>query len=232
MIQDLNVTVAMLSWGQHTTLINTLTSYKNNGLLGIPGWQYSIYFQECSKEDISIAEEYGFNPLGSSQNIGIAGGYRKLVDDAKNSLFLFLENDWELISDPEYQLYKAAYRLDSMYYDVVRFRHRKFPGNPLWTKQFKGKELSRPEHLLDCVHWVETPQEFSQIYWDDPFWVTTSEFANWTNNPAMFRTDFLKSYILSHFGYQDIEKDIQKWWQKQTFLVAQGEGLFTHNRIG
>jgi len=30
----------------------------------------------------------------------------------------------------------------------------------------------------------------------------------------------------------DVEKNIQSWWQTQEFKVMQGEGLFTHNRVG
>jgi hypothetical protein len=78
---------------------------------------------------------------------------------------------------------------------------------------------------------VDEPTQFSQIYYLEPFWYTTSRYANWTNNPTMFRTKFLEKYILPRMGSRDVELDIQQWWQEQNFWVAQGEGLFTHNRL-
>jgi hypothetical protein len=227
------LTIAMLSWGHHKTLINTLSSYQNGGLLFNPNIEYIIYFQEVSKGDERIAKLFGFEAYGWETNIGIAPAYDFLVRAAKGDCFLFLENDWELRELPWKQLNVAMFRLLDGVYDVVRFRHRQHPGHPLWTRQFQGRELTRPEHLLDCVHWVERPADRFKDYigWDDPFFNTTARYANWTNNPTMFRTNWLKEIILPRIGIRDIEIDLQSWWQEQDFVVAQGEGLFTHNRL-
>lgn len=227
----MDLTIGILSWGQHETLINTLRSYRNWGLLFRPDVEYLIFFQEISEKDKEIADLYGFECFGVSKNIGIAGGYRKLVEATTSEFFLFLENDWELLRHPWSQLLSAQTALATREFDVVRFRHRTRPGNPLWTRQFEGNEMSRPEHLLDCVHWVDEPTQFDQIFYSRPFWYTTSRYANWTNNPTMFRTRFLEKYILPRMGNRDVELDIQRWWQEQDFWVAQGEGLFTHNRL-
>jgi hypothetical protein len=227
----MSLTIGILSWGQHKTLLNTLQSYSDWGLLYKPDVEYLIFFQEINERDEEIANLYGFDYFGMANNIGIAGGYRKLVEATTSEHFLFLENDWELLRYPWGQLLSAQTALATREFDVVRFRHRTQPGNPLWTRQFAGNEMSRPEHLLDCIHWVDEPTQFSQIYYLEPFWYTTSRYANWTNNPTMFRTKFLEKYILPRMGSRDVELDIQQWWQEQNFWVAQGEGLFTHNRL-
>ena len=229
----MTLTIGVLSWGAHYTLRNTLESYRFWGLDKLAD-QKIIWFQEISEEDIMIAQMYGWDYDGSSTNIGIAGGYKELVARATGSLFLFLENDWRLIQNPEIQIITGAVLLEAGATDVVRYRSRKYPGNPLWTLQFKGNELSRPEHLLDCLHWEEHPEKFPQIHKLPYGWYRTdARYANWTNNPTMFRTDLLKSIVLTSLWNGDGEKSIQGFWQEQSQIkVMQGDGLFEHYRIG
>jgi len=237
----MSFTLAVLSWGAHQTLENTLNSYQKYGLDKLAD-QRVIFFQEISSEDMQIADKYNYEYLGSSTNLGIPGGYRALVSYATQENFLFLENDWELIEVPARIIHHGQLWLLSPEIDVVRLRHRRYPGAPLWTLQFKGNELSRPEHLLDSVHWVDNPaQKFPQYIGygeaDDEngkseWFSASSKHANWTNNPTMFRTDWLRKNIVDRLGDRDVELDIQSWWQQQFFGVTQGEGLFTHRRIG
>lgn len=223
------MTLALLSWGAHRTLINTLESYKT---FGISAQEKIIFFQEITKDDRRIADKYGYTAIGSQSNIGIAQAYRKLVEAATEDTFLFLENDWVALESGE-----AINRAQELLYegsaDVVRLRHRRFPGSPLWTLQFQGNEYSRPSHLLDSVHWQEHPDEvFPEIKKSGEFYITDARYANWTNNPTMFRTQWLRSF--DRFGSRDIEVDLQPWWEKQSgIIVAQHEtGIFTHKRIG
>lgn len=222
------ISLGILSWGAHKTLVNTLESYAKFGLLDLIIDKY-IFFQDISKEDIRIAEKYGLDWGGASENIGISGGYKELLNSAKEDLFLFLENDWELLRNPIKQLSEAKEMLDFNLADVVRLRDRNNPGHPLWTRQFEGNEMSRPEHLLDSIHWTN-PDRFEDVgRWGD-WYSTKAKFANYTNNPTIARTNWLKEQVLPRLS-GDIEKDIQKWWQEQDFIVVQGEGLFTHYRI-
>jgi hypothetical protein len=234
-------TLAMLSWNAHKTLRNTLNSYRYFGLDKLAD-ERIIFFQEISETDRIIANNFGYKAIGSDQNIGIAQAYKELVEKSTSDLFLFLENDWVLLDKPDDQITEAEEFLSEEWVDVVRFRHRQFPGAPLWTLQYKGSELERPEFLLDSIHWTD-PGKF--VYYEDnghdwrpiikigPFYVTSAIYANWTNNPTMFRRGWLKKVILPRLGNKDIEVDIQEWWREQPqILVAQGEGLFTHNRIG
>lgn len=223
-------TLAVLSWNAHRTLKNTLESYKVFGLDKLAG-QKIIFFQEISPADIQIANKYGYQYIGSKVNTGIANGYKRLIAAATQPIFLFLENDWVLLEKPDGQILDGISMLQNKTVDVVRYRHRRFPGDPLWTFQFKDNEYERPTHLLDSIHWTD-PEKFSEITRTDNWWFASAKNANWTNNPTMFRTAFLQDKVVPRLGQRDAEIDIQPWWETQDFVVAQGEGLFTHRRVG
>lgn len=224
------MTIAVLSWGATETLSNTLESYKKFGLDQLDDDRV-IFFQEYNQEDKAIAKNFGWNSIGSPENIGIAEAYKLLVAYASGDLFLFLENDWELIEEPKQEIYDAAEMLRNHILDVARFRSRDKPGEPLWSRQYKDNEYSRPEYLLDCVYWEKSPLKFPEItspmY---PWYMTKARFANWTNNPTMFRTEWLRENIVDRM-VGDIEVSLQPWWKDQDYMVGQSWGLFTHNRL-
>ena len=230
------MTIGILSYGSHKTLENTLQSYKDYEL-PIYDQERIIFFQGISNEDIRIAQKYGYQFFGAATNVGIAEGYRRLVERATGELFLFLENDWELLLQPSASLADARFLISIEQADVVKLRHRWNPGEPLWSRQFQNREMDSPKHLLDCVHWqfkpdVLYPKQIHRIdVYDRPWYLTSSKYANWTNNPHMAKTEWLRENILPHLGDGDIEKHLQPWWEQQDFKVAQGDGLFKHNRI-
>jgi hypothetical protein len=208
-------------------------SYKAFGLDTL-ATQKIIFFQEITNPDRDIAKKFGYEAIGDSENIGIAGGYKRLVEHATGDFFLFLENDWVLLEPAKEEIQKGIDILFRGAADVIRYRSRKYPGSPLWTLQFKGSEWEHPTHVLDAVHWTETPENHTGISKGlNDYYYATAENANWTNNPTMFKTDWLKNVVVPRFGTRDVEIDLQEWWEKQsTIMVAQGEGLFTHRRIG
>lgn len=237
----MSITLAMLSWGSHKTLENTLNSYQKHGLLNHVD-ERIIFFQEASDQDRKIADQYGFEMvISASENIGIAKAYQHLLEMATKDCFLFLENDWELIRDNwKPQIVAADILIRSGLIDGLRLRHRQNPGHPLWTRQFEGREHDKPSHMLDAVHWTERPEDLGFMYVDyyltelqthEHFWIVPARYANWTNNPTIFRKSFLMEHIHPRLGSGDIERDIQGWWEQQDFMIAQGEGLFTHNRL-
>jgi hypothetical protein len=231
------LTIGILSWGAHKTLINTLESYREWGLDRL-GDERLIFFQEISNYEKQLAGDYGYIPIGAPSNIGIAEGYKALVESTTSDLFLFLENDWLLIEEPTDPITVGKKMLEVGIADVIRYRHRRQPGNPLWTYQFLGREYDRPSHLLDAVHYhndeelTQFPELETVEIGDSIWWRTNAKNANWTNNPTLFRTEFLRQHILPHMGSRDVELDLQSWWEQQDYLVAQGDGLFTHWRIG
>ena len=64
------------------------------------------------------------------------------------------------------------------------------------------------------------------------FYTTMSKYGNFTNNPTLYRREFYLN-VVSPFVSENFEPEskIQSWWENQEFKVAQGEGLFTHNRL-
>jgi hypothetical protein len=230
------LTIGILSWGSHQTLKNTLESYDKYDL-PVYDQERVIFFQQISDADIKIADRFGYKWIGAETNVGIAEGYRRLVEYATGTLFLFLENDWELIAKPASSLSDARFLISTNQADVVKLRHRWNPGNPLWSRQFKDRELDSPTHLLECIHWqfkpeVLFPEQIKEVdIYERAWYTTTSKNANWSNNPHMAKTQWLKDNILPQLGTGDIERSMQSWWEQQDFKVAQGDGMFTHNRL-
>jgi len=238
----LPISICILSWNNRISLRNSLKSYKKNGLLDLTD-DVTILFQEVSKKDIDLANRYGVKYIGVQNNIGIGKGICKLFENARYQNVLFLENDWELIepiSLVQKELSEALNLIDKGF-NVVRFRHRKKPGYPLYSLRYRGQELIyfddwhqvTSPHLLESIHWLDPAESFPEkIQKDGDFFITTSRWANWTNNPFLLNKEFyLKT--LTPFAGEGVhfERNIAPWWVQQNFKIAQGEGLFTHNDL-
>jgi len=238
--RPLNLSILILSWKSHKTLINTLESYKKNGLLDLAK-QKIIYFQEISKKDRKIASQYDLECIGNSKNIGIGYGLYELACKATSKHILFLENDWELIcpeNETNNKLLAGMKILENNRADVIRYRHRQYYGPPNHALQFEGKELSVPYCLMESLYWLKDPElKFPDYIKKDQmdseyFYIASSKNANFTNNPTMYIREFyvnlMKPFLKEKF---EPESAIQKWWEKQGYIIAQGEGLFCHNRL-
>ena len=240
MNKTLPISVGILAWHSGQVLVDTLTTYYENGLLDIVN-DITILFQEVTEQDIQIASHFGIDYIGLEENIGIGKAFKRLTETAKTDYVLILEHDWNLIEDRETTyntLDKSIKALDSGF-DVVRLRHRKDPGYPHFSFQYKGRELEYYDdwhevtspHLLDSVHWCESDIEFPQQIKksEDMFW-TTSRYGNWTNNPCLYKKDFYLDTIEPFMGEGiDLERKIAYWWPRQNFKVGHNEGLFKHN---
>ena len=238
----LPISICILSWKNEVTLENTLKSYQKNGFLKISD-DITILFQEVSDKDKKIANKYGIQYIGLQENIGIGKGIIQLLKNAKYEPVLFLENDWELIESQEetQQQVSEGLKLLNEGYDVVRYRHRKNPGHPLHSLKHKGNELTyfddwhkvTSPHLLESLHWLDPAQEFpDKIQKREGFFITTSRWANWTNNPFLLNKKFYLEKLTPFAGEGvHFEKNIAAWWVQQDFKIAQGEGLFTHNDL-
>lgn len=202
-----------------------------------------MLFQEVSRKDIQIADKYGIKHINLHENIGIGKGIIQLFENAKYENVLFLENDWELIENQTElfdQLNSGMEMLESGY-DVVRYRSRKNPGYPLHSLKHKGNELDYYDdwhectspHLLESLHWFDPSKEFpDKIQKEGTYFVTTSRWANWTNNPFLINKFFYLEKLAPFAGTSvQFEKNIASWWVKQNFKIAQGEGLFKHNDL-
>lgn len=242
-MNKLPISVGILSWKSKKTLENTLNSYKINGLLDICE-EVKIIFQEYSDKDIELANKFNLNHICLNDNIGIGKAFELLATTAKFPNILLLEHDWQLVENKDLTYKMLSESLDLLNkVSCVRLRHRKNYGNPLYSRVcYEGKELEffdyntklYSPHLLDCVHWKNNPEiDFpNQIKKENNYFITTSRWGNWTNNPCIYKTKFYLSCIKDRTGNDiDLETNMSLWWAEQEFLVAQGEGLFEHNDI-
>ena len=236
------ISICILSWKSEKTLLNTLGSYQRNGLLDFSD-DITVLFQEVSEKDFSIAKRYGVKSIGLNENIGIGKGITQLIKNAKYEIVLFLEHDWELIENKETfnSRLNSGIELLENGFDIVRYRSRKNPGYPVHSMQHKGNELNYYDtwhkvtspHLLETLYWLDPAKSFpDKIHKLGEYFVTTSRWANWTNNPFLLRKEFYTKNIQDvAVSSEHFERDIAEWWVKQNFKIAQGEGLFTHNDL-
>lgn len=236
----LEISIGVLAWNSVKTLEKSLETYRKNSLLEMVN-DVTVFFQETSEADRALARKFGVQHIESEKNIGIGPAFIALAEHAKTENILILEHDWNLIENRETtrERLKSGLQLLDEGFDMVKYRHRKTPGHPLFSAVHKGNELNyyddwhecKAPHLLESVHWLDPAQEFpDKIQKNGEYFTTTARWGNWSNNPALFRTQFYLSVVkpVSGEGVQ-LERKMAKWWPKQNFRVAHGEGLFTHN---
>lgn len=238
---SLPISAGIISWRSAETLDKTLETYKENDLFDLIK-DVVILFQNVSSKDKEVARKYGLPFIGLNDNIGIGKSMLLLAEQAKEKNFIFLEHDWQLVENyhtTKMRLTSALDLLDEGYHSV-RLRSRRNPGHPVYSEVYKGNELNHYDdntglispHLMDCVHWIEHPdRQFpDKIKKHKYHYVTTSRWSTWTNNPAIFNTNFLINTIENFVSNDDmlLEPSISRWWADQEYDVAWGEGLFKH----
>jgi hypothetical protein len=239
-MEKLPISIGILSWKSGQTLVNTLYSYYINGLLDITD-DITILFQEFNSGDKEIADHFNINYLGLPNNIGIGKGFIELTEKAKYDHVMILEHDWQLIELPEITFTRLSQGLNLITnsdFNCIRYRHRQDPGYPHFSFQYQGRELDYYDseiectspHLLDSVHWCDPYEKFpDKIQKTGEYFTTTSRWANWTNNPCLYSKDFYLECVKPFAGDGiALEGNISRWWAKQNFKVAHGEGLFKH----
>lgn len=233
-----NLSFGFLDWRGPKTTKNSLNSYLYGGLFYL--CDQTIYFgQEYGTLSASEVLNFGFSDsISSDRNLGIADAFKQMVEICETDYFMFLENDWELVElSPviSERLSHAMSSIEEGAADIVRLRHRKNPGDPLHTRQFEGRELDSPRHMLDCVHWLDHPEDKFPLVFEqrNGLVFTNAQFANFTNNPCIYNTQFLKREILPKLtSGSNLEDDLNPIWpMNPAWIVAQGEGLFSHQRI-
>jgi hypothetical protein len=241
-MDKLPISIGILAWNSGQVLVDTLTTYHQNGLFDIVN-DVTILFQEVSMQDVEIARHFGLDFIALQSNIGIGKAFLRLTENAQTDNVLVLEHDWNLIESRETtydRLLTGIQMLDVNGYDAVRYRHRNQPGHPHFSFRHKGNELNYYDdeigctspHLLDSLHWLDPSIEFpDKIQHLGDYFVTTSRWGNWTNNPTMYKKQFYLDTVKQFAGDGiDLEGNISKWWaQQQNIGVAHGEGLFKHN---
>jgi hypothetical protein len=238
-MEKLPLSIGILSWNSGQTLVNTLATYYENGLFDIIN-DYKILFQEVSEQDKQIADYFSVPYIGLNNNIGIGKAFIQLTEQAQTDNILILEHDWQLIENLEitYSRLNSGIKLLENGFKCIRYRHRNEPGNPHFSFRNIGKELDYydPEiectspHLLDSIHWLNPAESFpDKIQQDGEYFVSTSRWGNWTNNPCLYKKDFYLDVVKPFAGDGiALEGNISRWWAQQNYKVAHGEGLFKH----
>ena len=230
----MNISLGILSWKAHKTLENTLSSYKP--LLSFIK-DPKIYFQEITQQDIDIVNNYNINIIGSSNNTGIIGGFKSLVENATGDYFIFAENDFELVHDIDETLkilQDTIKLLDSYDVDVVKLRDRINYGEPLYTKLINHPDMGFP-YKLESLHSFENPEEvfpgvFEIINLVYKWYKCSNVHQKWSNNIFIARTAWLKEKLnlLEDGDFMMEETLIAKL---KDYHLAGGIGLFKHNRL-
>lgn len=255
------MTVGILSWGATKTLISTLDSYLNHGLFQTDDDVIIFFQQMSELDEriaksrnidyFGATENVGI-PEGYKRLVERSTGefFLFLENDwlllepphvhLGQAKHLLEEGEADIIKlrsryDPGNPLWTRQYEfneenkfthlLDSVHWrerpdrvfpDKIQRRvmHSMDTTEPLWPNPDPKKELNKPEGIKD-----------------DEWFITSSKYANWSNNPHIAKTSFIKENVLPHIGNRDLELDIQGWWEQQDFKVAQGNGLFKHWRL-
>jgi len=238
-MDKLPISLGILAWKSGQTLRDSLQTYRQHQLLDMVS-DITILFQEVSAEDRQIAEEFRVPFIGERKNIGIGKAFMKLVEHASSEHFILLEHDWQLVEPQSITRERLTSGLALMDkgFTSVRYRHRAQPGHPHFSFKFQGNELGYYDdwhecvapHLLDAIHWMDPSVTFpDKIQKEGDYFVTTSRWGAWTNNPCMLKREFCLQHIHPFVGKgADLERRIAYWWPRQNFKVAHGEGLFKH----
>jgi hypothetical protein len=210
-----NLTIGYLSWKRHNILEQTLNSHKENGLFDIiPSENRFIHFQEICDLDISIANKFDCNYIGSSENLGILNAFIKMIEHCKTEYFIFCENDWYLIENKDITikiLEDSIQLLENNVSDIIKLRHRKYHGHPLHSKPgdvngWLNSDCSGFPYKLESLSWLDEPnviydnilEEYDGNY---KWYITNLDHQHWSNNIFMCKTNHLKENMLPLLEY-------------------------------
>ena len=120
-----DIGIVVLSHGRTDMLEKSLKSYEQQGLTDIVGDNF-IFFNEISNDDINLIGNYDkFEWGGHQQNLGIGWGIVKAITESNSEYILFLENDFELVSNKENiykQLCLGLRNIEKGNVDIIKYR--------------------------------------------------------------------------------------------------------------
>ena len=204
------ITIGYLSWKRHNILNQTLNSHKLNGLFDIINTNNrNIFFQELSEEDKNIANNFECNYFGDNNNIGILNAFIKLIEKCETEYFIFSENDWLLIENKEVTtkvLEDCIELLKNNLCDVIRLRHSKNPGNPLYSRPAEPNEWLKQNlidfpYKLESLSWIDDPNKtynniFTEFSGNYKWYITSLKHQQWSNNIFIINISYLKNIVL------------------------------------
>jgi hypothetical protein len=151
------VGVGILSWKSYKTLEKSLQSYEKVGFKDLFD-EVKIIFQEISEEDKALAKKYGYDYVGTSENLGIQNGHKLIHDNLSTDYVLVLENDNPVVEDDITVLnrfLKAIELLEKNKIDVMRLRHRWNFGESFSLEKYLEYYDVRELHEKYCAETVK-----------------------------------------------------------------------------
>ena len=121
-----SIGMGILSWKSHKTLEKSLESYEKIGLKNLFD-EVKIIFQEITEDDKKLAQKFGYDYVGTKDNLGIQHGHKLIHDNLSTDYVLVLENDNPVIVDSEtlkHRLSKSIEHIENGNIDIMRLRHR------------------------------------------------------------------------------------------------------------
>ena len=185
--------------------------------------------------------------IGAPTQLNIAPAFARLVETSTSELFMFLEEDFVLDTaavsnaDVATRLEEATHVLMLANVDVVRLRSRTLPGVPNCADHWQGREQDLV-HLRtgDIARHSVLSASFRHVYDVAMVWkcrnmhCAWSTHAGWTNNPFVAKTQWLLETIVP-IAVQDWTRRVESavnlsplLWDEGCYVIAAGEGLFTH----
>ena len=104
-------------------------AHRESGLIDCAG-EFFVHFNAITADDKEVAEEAGVRFSGTTENLGIYGGFRAIAERAKNPYVLILENDVVPLPGAAVRECLEACVSDMIEHDIKCFclRSRRQPG--------------------------------------------------------------------------------------------------------
>ncbi len=228
----------MLCWRGYEDFARALESYEAAGLFDLFG-ETMVFFQDADTEAAALAGRFGLDWRGSTENLGILGGFKALASAMDSELLLLLENDLPLIEDREEtarQIELATRLLLSGQAQVVRLRSVRQPGQKFDTTakyaRYHGggmlpllRRSLRPgkaKRLAGSAVYVREQADRHHRGLidrsDEGTYLVSAAALPWTNQSIMLRRDFFLERILAHAEAHPSRRrvnghpDIEKEW--------------------
>ena len=236
----MNLSIGILTWNSPKTLNNTFESYKLSGLFDISNDIIClIQSSKLENQEIDICNKYNVKYILNNNNLGIAYGIKKLIENSKNEYFLFLENDWIICKKYDSIKKLIDYSIELIKkekFDVIRLRNLKNPGHPIHCiSHFTNKSIDSELYL--CTHYLKNPHinysNYIKLYNNDPkMYEISSKYCVYTNNPTIISKEFYNNHIKQFIEEnKNLEPEIDPYWRNMNFKIGISNGLFTHVRL-
>ena len=240
------ISVGILTHYAPNTLTHTLQTYKEKGLFDQTDDLFVVIQHSTRQmEEKKVCDLFGIRAVLLPDNGRMAWGFKAIYENAQHEYILFLENDFVIngTTTETNNFFKACrFFLTEGGADLVRGRSRSHPGEPNWAvhmyKSLSHESMMNHTHLSESIYWHDDPEKVFptritklSIQGSGPWYSTTSQFCNYTNNPYVCSKEFFKRAILPSIEFgMNLETELTPLWSKQSYTCVFGPGLFTHDR--